>query len=214
MEHAGCFDSADNFPQITCYFFKSISEYPSKKALESRGENDIIHLHLETMEKAWTLSIYYIITNLCPIPCALAYFTKSHPIKIWTKLKTYLEELVSSTDQTNNKKPLSKAYNIRYLETIPVSELYLKNLDLYQILFEESKYLKDKIEERLEVLLKAKYLRKNRNTEPFLQKEKYHQIKPNSDKQIPTQIFASFANRSREKMGISSFLHLLSPNPN
>ena len=122
--------------------------------------------------------------------------------------------MVSSTDQTNNKKPLSKAYNIRYLETIPVSELYLKNLDLYQILFEESKYLKDKIEERLEVLLKAKYLRKNRNTEPFLQKEKYHQIKPNSDKQIPTQIFASFANRSREKMGISSFLHLLSPNPN
>ena len=79
MEHAGCFDSADNFPQITCYFFKSISEYPSKKALESRGENDIIHLHLETMEKAWTLSIYYIITNLCPIPCFTSLLHKKPP---------------------------------------------------------------------------------------------------------------------------------------
>ena len=66
----------------------------------------------------------------------------------------------------------------------------------------------------------SEILSKLRNSEPvgvsasLIQKEKYHQIKPNSDKQIPTQIFASFANRSREKMGISSFLHLLSPNPN
>ena len=176
MEYAECFDSkinySQNFSQITNHFFKSISEHQPKQTHKSRSEHDTIHLHLETMEKVWTLSLYYIITSLCPIPCALAYFTKSHPINIWTKLKTYLEELISPTDQTPDKRLLNKAYDLRNLTTMSISELYFKTLNLYTTLFEESVYQKEKINERLEALLKAKYLRKNRNTEPFLQKDK------------------------------------------
>ena len=172
MEHAGYFDNTDNFPQVTGYFFNSISEDPQKKANEEKGEHDKIHFNLNTMEKAWTISTYFIITALCPIPCALTFFTKSYPVKIWSRLKTYLEELITSTDKVTDEKPINLAWNIRYHKPIPVSELYIRNLELYKMFFEKSIYLKSQIEERLEVLKKEKTNRTNRRTGPFLKKEK------------------------------------------
>lgn len=128
------------------FFFKNQDIYTSVHNIETDKHKAIFN-RVHNLEKIWQISTHFLLTKICPIPCALAFCTQIGPQELKYHLLKYIGNIVNSKNlNTTFLSLVNTPWNFEKCQlNTSLLDLYVHTLKTQNEIFSDSDYLHERI---------------------------------------------------------------------